>query len=170
MFSDGLSNYGDSQIQLSSKPVSIINSARVANHSYLEYIAQAAAGQYINLNNLTINAALELMTEEKLQLTKAKYNKNKISEVFIKNNEDISRFSLVGKLTAKSANVVLHFGYSNKKDVYTRKISINNRGDLSSNQVERYWAQQKLNFLNINYKRNRDKITLFGKKYGFVTQ
>src|SRR5690606_17547302 len=36
LFSDGLSNYGKNQIQLSSKRVSVINSSRIANHSYLK--------------------------------------------------------------------------------------------------------------------------------------
>lgn len=134
LFSDGLSNYGKSQIQLSSKRVSVINSSRIANHSYLKYIAQSTGGQYINLNNTTINNAFEALTTEKLQLLSAEYNKDEISDLYINNKtEDLNRYTLVGKINAKSAAIILHFGYPDKKILYTQKIIIDNRKPIANN-------------------------------------
>lgn len=171
LFSDGLSNYGLSQIQLSSRPVSVINSSMVANHSYLKFIAQSTSGDYINLNNITNNNAIELLTTEKLQLLWVEHKKDEISDLYINNKaETLDRFSLVGKIQAKSADVTLHFGYPNRKTLYTQKISIDNCKALDNNLVERFWVQQKLNYLNVNYNENKDEITSMGKKYGIVTK
>jgi len=170
-FCDGLSNYGKSQIQLSSKPVSVINSNMVANHSYLKYIAQSTGGQYINLNNTPLNKALEVLTTENLQLLRVEYKEDEISDLFINHpSGDIDRFSLIGKINAKSADVVLHFGYPDKKTLFTEKVSIENKTVLANPLLERYWVQQKLNALNVNFQENKDEITVIGKKYGFVTK
>lgn len=171
LFSDGLSNYGDSQIQLASKSVSIINSCQVANHTYLKFIAQSTGGFYINLNNTTVKNALALITTEKIQLLKVEHEKDEILDLFINNHtEDIDRYSFVGKVNSTSADLVLHFGYPGKKTLYTQKVSIENKKVPVNNLIERYWVQQKLNYLNVNFQGNKDEITAIGKKYGMVTK
>lgn len=168
-FSDGVSNFGRSDIVLSKTPVITISSSQTAEHSYLQYIASSTAGIYLNLNSIKREQALEYLTKQKLQFISAEFNKNEISEVFpsIPSNF-IEKFSIAGKLLSNTASIKLNFGFG-KEIVHSETISLTSNNAYNKGLIERIWAQKMINELNFNPIKNSDSITQVGKKYSIVT-
>jgi len=170
LLSDGLSNFGKDRIKLSQTPVVVINSSTVADHSYLNFIAQSTSGTYLNLANLTLNDAQNAISKVNLRFLSAEYMADQIYDVLPSIPCEIGNsFSLAGKIRAKQGRIKLNFGYG--KDVaYSEECQIDHENETGNNLTERIWVQKKIQELSYEPTKNKDEITALGKKHTVVTE
>ncbi|WP_287280595.1 VIT domain-containing protein [Treponema sp.] len=173
IFTDGLSSWKDgSDIQQNiSVPVYTINSSPSADHSRLKAIAEKNSGAYINLSNPSadVSYGLKKLLENPLRLIKIEYNKKAVEEIFPSEKSIVDEnFSVAGILKKKEADVTLYFGHGTKiENSFTVKISAPDT--IQTKNIARQWAIKKINFLNEDYKKNKQQIIETAKKFGIVT-
>lgn len=168
---DGLSNFGESEIRLSETPVIILNSFQSADHSYLKYISQTTGGVYINLNKLTKKQAVESITSQTYSFISATYDKKRIKETYPGISTPVNKdFSISGILLKDKAEITLNFGFG--KDIkYSRIVKLRkSKYSIENDLIKRVWAQKKIAELDMRYKENREEITELGKKMNIVTR
>jgi len=170
LFSDGISNFGKSEITLSNTPVIAINSSNTAEHSYLNFIANRTSGAYINLAKLNTSEAFEVLSNNNLRFISAEYDTNDIDDVYpsmpVICNGNVTFAGIIKK---PEASIKLNFGYGNTI-TSSEVISIQQDSLPTNGIVERIWAQKKIKDLQVDFKNNDAEITQTGKKYSIVTR
>jgi len=171
LFSDGLTNFGKSEILTGTTPVMAVSSTQSADFSYLKFIVSATGGQYINLKNTTTEQGLAQLSEQSYHFISATYDNSAISELFPSKPTDFkTNFSIAGQLKNNETEITLNFGFGNKvhKSI---KIKLDKSEILSeTNLVSRIWAQKKIAELDMLYEKNKEEIINLGKKHSIVTR
>ena len=173
IFTDGISSWKDgSDFQQNiSVPVYTINSSPSADHSRLKAMAEKNSGAYINLSNPSadVSYGVKKLLENPLRLIKIEYNKKAVEEIFPSEKSIVDEnFSVAGILKKKEADVTLYFGHGTKiENSFTVKISAPDT--IQTKNIARQWAIKKINFLNEDYKKNKQQIIETAKKFGIVT-
>lgn len=171
LFSDGISNFGQHNIQHGKTPLFAINSSSVAEHGYLRYISQATGGSYLNLTKLTqLDAVGKLMNKPYMFLS-ATHDSRHVRETYPKTRTPVQgAFSISGILDSPKALVVLEFGIG-KRVMYRKNIIVDMLAHKTeSGMARRIWAQKKIEELELNPKLNKDIITEVGKTHSIVTR
>ena len=171
LFSDGISNFGKSEIITSSTPVIAINSAQNAEHSYLQYISRQTGGEYIDLTTLNDAQAATRIQEKTYSFLSASFDRNLVSEVYPSISTPVNGDVMIsGKLSGNKADIILNFGIGTTIK-HTEKITLNASTQTSNrNMLPRLWAQKKIAELDMRYKTNKDAITELGKQFSIVTR
>ncbi|WP_165020447.1 VIT domain-containing protein [Dysgonomonas sp. ZJ279] len=172
-FSDGLTNFGESEPEIGGIPVNTITSLLSADHAMLKYMASATGGKFINLMQETVDEAVSRMHTQELQFLYADYDKGEISDITPSIPQTVnlsSIFSLAGKLKTKSATITLHFGVGDEI-LYSKTIKMS-KSDAAdyNNIVERVWAEKRIAELYIRYDKNKREIETLGKQFNIVTR
>jgi tetratricopeptide (TPR) repeat protein len=169
--SDGISNFGAADITLAKTPLIVLNSSLTAEHSYLQYLARATGGVYLNLTTLKPAQALSLLSTQPYTFISATYAKDLITETYPGLPTVVtSGFALAGILLKDQAEITLNFGFGN--DVkYSQTIVLDKAQHASaSGLAKRIWAQKKIAELDVMYARNAEAITELGKQFAIVTR
>lgn len=169
-FTDGLHTYGNFDYNLlPTKPVYPICASANANYNLLKFIAAKTGGAFINLNEQTPFAALSLLTQQQLQFLGIKPN-NSINELYPAVATPVTgNLAVAGICSQPATTVTLLFGYGTTI-VMEKSIEINAAKQQSSFiDIEKIWAQKKINNLEMLQEENKAAITSLGKKYGIVT-
>lgn len=167
LFTDGISSFGNKNINQFKSPVSVINTANITNHTLLNHFASVSNGVYVNMLEQSVSEAMNLLTHEQMRFIRAVYNKNQVKEVYPKTGQVVlDEFSCSGIMEGAKSSIELQFGYGNQV-TETKTITIDNTQRIASNIGERMWAQQKLQALLIVDKHS--DITAHGKKFKLVT-
>jgi len=171
LISDGISNFGNSEIKTGTIPVMVISSTQSADFSYLKYIATTTGGQYINLKNNTIEQALDKLSTQPYQFISATYNNDKVTEVYpSKPTNFVNNFAIAGQLKSESAEITLNFGFGGKIH-RSVKVKLDKKQVMTDNNlVSRIWAQKKIVELDMLYEKNKEEIMAIGKKHSIVTR
>lgn len=177
LFTDGMSNIGESTVKLLDANkrkvkarVNTINTNTSAEHSYLNYLAEVTGGHYLNLNKLNTTQAVSLLTSEPFRFISASYKAEEISETYPNQPVTVQgNFALSGILKAKEAVITLNFGYD-AEIVERREVLLKKSEFGSTSQVELIWANQKLQELDRQYDQHQNEITSLGKEFGVVTR
>jgi len=171
LISDGMSNFGRSEIVLGKTPVFTINSTQSADFSYLKYIAASTGGQYINLKKTTVELALSQLSEQSYHFISADFNSNEVLQVYPSKPSDFTtNFSLAGQLKSPESEITLNFGFGSKV-LKSVKIHLSKSDIITeSNLIGRVWAEKKIAELDMLHEKNKDEITALGKKYTIVTR
>ncbi len=177
VFSDGMNTWGDS-ISLSegskafeaAVPVTAVNSCASANHSMLTMLATKNDGVYIDLCSKTNEEAIDMLTKETYRLLNVECDSAKFSSVYPEKGAAVSgTFSMAGILKKKSGTIKLAFGYG--KNVTDRiDVEISAVKGIEAENVQRMWAQKKIENLSVFYDDNKTEITELAKKFNIVTQ
>ncbi|MDQ6471529.1 carboxypeptidase-like regulatory domain-containing protein [Flavobacterium sp. LHD-80] len=152
------------------KPVYTITSSVSADFAFLNFSSTKTGGNFINLNQINSETALDKMTNSSLKFLGIKENLT-VTDLFPMEGTSVSgNFSFSGISLNPQNEITLLFGYGNEV-VLERKISLDvtaqNAGDIN---VEKLWAQKKIANLELQYSKNADEIELLGKKFGIVTK
>jgi len=170
LFSDGITDFGNSEPKFSDTPVNTINSSVSANHDFLTYIAQRSGGVYVNLNKLTNAEALSLLNTNNFHFISAQIENGNISNIYPSMPcQFTNSFSLTGIMANKSATLILNFGFGTTV-VYSKRIMITADNSVEPELLRRLWAEKKIAELNLDVEKNKDKITLTGKEFGIITE
>ncbi len=172
-FSDGLSTLSDANFIVKSetagRPVHCIVSSAKAGYSAMKWIAAQTNGKFINLNALFDEQIQHELLFETLHFMGIETNRD-VREVYpsvatpVKGN-----FSIAGILDAPQTGLVLLFGYGNKVE---QRIIVNLDTTEATRQanVDRIWAQKKINELDMCYEQNKKELTKLGQQFGIVTR
>lgn len=169
-FSDGLSSLSENVLPKTKKPIYTITSSVSADFSFLNYSAMQTGGNFINLNQVNQDNALDKLTNSNLKFLGIKENYT-VTDLFPMEGTSVSgSFSFSGISLNQKNQITLLFGYNNEA-VLERKITLDavlqNTNDVN---VEKLWAQKKIANLDFQYAKNADEIELLGKKYGIITK
>ena len=168
---DGVSNFGESELIHGKAPIYALNSSPVAEHAYLRYLSQATAGAYLNLANLTKSEALAKLTSVPYSFLGVKQVGKNITETYPRTAVPIDgSFSLAGMLKGKGAEITLKFGLGGKV-LHSEKVTLDYKVHASdSGLARRIWAQKKIAELELRPNKYEDEITELGKEHSIVTR
>jgi hypothetical protein len=169
-FSDGLSSLSENMLPKTKEPVYTITSSASADFAFLNYSAMQTGGNFINLNQLNAESALDKLVNNNLRFLGIKENFT-VTDLFPLQGTSVSgSFSFSGISLNPKNEITLLFGYGNET-VLERKITldsaIQNTTDVN---IEKLWAQKKIASLDLQYAKNNEEIELLGKKFGIITK
>ncbi len=169
-FSDGMGNIGKDSLSSAKGSLITVNSNPMADHNYLRFVALKNGGTYINLCSLNNEEAVKLLTHQEFQFIKAKYDADRISEVYPSvPTRVIESFSISGIMKTKEADITLYYGFGNRvTDSVTCHVSAID--PVRANNVKRIWAQKKLAELDFDSEKNKREIIELSKQHGIVTR
>lgn len=173
VFSDGVSNFGDDNLQINTKktkPIVLISTSPKANYNYLRYWSNKTNGEYINLLTLDNQQALQMLTNPSIKLISAIYNKSQIEQLTVQKITGTDNgFSIVGILTQPNAKLKLDFGVG-QHTFYSKDITINSQRLVDHNGiVERICIERYINHLSSLNNAYNTQIADLAKQYGIVT-
>ena len=168
---DGVSNFGQSELVHGKSPIYTLNSSAIAEHAYLRYLSQATAGAYLNLAKLTKGEALAQLASVPYSFLGIRQNGESVSETYPRTALPVNgSFSLAGMLKGKGASITLEFG-SGGKVLHAEKITLDRKVQASdSGLARRIWAQKKIAELELRPNKHEDEITELGKEHSIVTR
>jgi hypothetical protein len=168
-FTDGLSSLSANALPTTKKPMYTITSMASADYAFLNYNALKTGGNFINLNQLKVEDALNKLVFQPLKFLGVKEN-YRITDLYPMVGTPVSGSFSVAGISLKAQNeVVLQFGYGDTPTI-EKTITINADTQATNEvSIEKLWAQKKIANLEIQSKQNAAEIELLGKKYGIVT-
>lgn len=165
-FGDGLSTLGKVPSSWGRTPIFTVNSSTAANHLLMSHMAETTGGIYVNLNHLSQHEALKNLTHQPLTLIKA--TGSGVSNVYIHSNGSLATVS--GRTASSYATIKLHYGVNGSvksvKSVPLNEASRGSRGHTAA----RLWAQEKVNELSMEGKRNHAQIVALAQTHRLVTE
>lgn len=169
-FTDGLSSLSSNNISTTKKPIYTITSVVSADYAFLNYNAIKTGGNFINLNQLNEEDALDKLLFQRLKFLGVKEN-YLVTEMYPMVGTPVSGSFSVSGISLKANNeIVLLFGYDDQP-ILEKKITIDGLNQNTNEvSIEKLWAQKKIANLEIQYKLNADEIENLGKRFGIVTQ
>jgi len=168
-FTDGLSSLSSNVLPATKKPIYTITSMPSSDYSFLNYNAIKTGGNFINLNQLKVEDALNKLIFQSLKFLGIKENYT-VTDLYPMVGTPVSGSFSVAGISLKDQNqVVLLFGYG-ETPTLEKTIIINASTQASTDvSIEKLWSQKKIANLEIQYKQNAEEIETLGKKYGVVT-
>ena len=169
LFSDGISNFGRSEPPVFDAPLYVFTADQTVDQAFLQYLAQRSGGTLLPLQRMTDQQVLAAMASRHFSFIDADPSSSGAADLYPGIARPLEkRFTLVGKLTAAEARLVLNYGASGK--ILARsKVAVSRANAVDGNLLRRLWAQKKLEDLLVFQKENESDITVLGKQYGLVT-
>lgn len=171
LFTDGIDNF--STIQLDrlrfTVPVYIFSATNRAHHAVLQNLAQQSSGCYFNLTHTTPGTIIKSIGSSPLMLMSVKASSGNIAGIFPRPPFPVDKRAIItGRLTSDTAEIECAFGQNGH---VTERVTyrLDRQQATNGNQLRTYWAQQKINHLQVFPTRNRKKILETGKTFGLVT-
>lgn len=169
LFSDGLSNFGKEEPEGFKAPIYALSGDPTANHSFLRYLSLQKGGAYFNINSLDDETILSRIGVPSYSFISAAVEGRGTDDIYPKISQPVyGRFSLVGKLKADKARITLNYGIQGKS-LGKSEYEISQADAAEGNLLRLFWAQKKIDELQVFLKRNEKEITATGKEYGLVT-
>ncbi|MEL1252953.1 VIT domain-containing protein [Flavobacterium sp. DGU38] len=167
LFSDGISNFGDLTLKFK-KPLNSIVSTPTSDFNLLKLLASQSGGNFINLNELDTQSALKTYKKLPVKFLGFKENTN-VQELYpnigTAVNEPVNIFGIsspnLGKLTAL-------FSVGNKN--FEISVDFNTAVQVENWPIAQFWAQRKINDLELNSTQNRDEIRNLSEQFVVVSK
>ena len=173
-FSDGMSSLSDTDFIANcpafiGHPVHCIVSSAKADYSTMKWIAAQTNGKFINLNALSADQLQNELLFETLNFMGIEPNQQ-VREVYPSVTTPVrGNFSIAGILDASQTELILRFGYGNKVEQRII-VPLNTKESVQQANVQRIWAQKKINELDMRYEQNKKELTELGQQFGIVTR
>lgn len=167
-FTDGLSSFGDLKLTWKN-PVYTISSSNNANFNQLKFISNKTGGEFLNLNENEARKEVRKLLYQPLKFLGIE-NNSSLTDVYPSLSQTISQdFVLTGIAKRNQATVKVLFGYGNEV-TETKTISLDvNKQSIKDWEISQFWAQKKLNELEIFEKENKDEIKNLSRQFGLVS-
>jgi hypothetical protein len=170
LFTDGISNFGKEDPIGFKRPVYVICDSSSANHAFMRYIALCTEGNYFNLKRIEDASAIAGIGRKTFSFLSVSVEEGKIVDINPTTSQPVNdRFTLTGRLVGDSAALMLNYGVDGKI-VHKVHYTISRSKAVEVNLLKRFWAQKKIEELQILPKRNEEQIIAIGKRHGIVTQ
>jgi Ca-activated chloride channel family protein len=169
LFSDGISNFGKDEPSGFKAPIYAFSADSTSNHAFLKHLALQTGGSYFNLSRLDDDAILSGIGVAPYSFISATADGSGIEEIYPKTSQPVhGKFSVAGKLTGDKAKITLNYGV-NGKTVGKAEYEISRADAAHGGLLRLFWAQKKIEDLEIFLKRNEKALVATGKEYGIVT-
>ena len=167
-FTDGLSSFGDLKMTIN-KPVYTISSSNNANFNQLKFISNKTGGEFLNISENDPKKEVRKLLYQSLRFIGIE-NNSSLTEVYPSLSQTISQdFVLTGILKGNQATVKVLFGYGNEV-TETKTVSLDvNKQSVKDWEISQFWAQKKLNELEIFEKENKEEIKNISRQFGLVS-
>ncbi|MCS3868289.1 hypothetical protein J3D55_001205 [Chryseobacterium ginsenosidimutans] len=167
-FTDGLSSFGALKLGWN-KPTYTISSSNNVNFNQLKFISNKTGGEFLNLNENDPKKEVKKLLSQPLKFLGIE-NNDSLSEVYPSLTQTISQdFVLTGILKGNQTTITAKFGYGNEV-TETKTMSLNVSEQIIKDwEISKFWAQKKLNELEIFEKQNKDDIKTVSKQFGLVS-
>ena len=170
MFSDGITNLGQTRFATFASPVYTMTCSNLANHRMLREIAYRSMGSYIPLGRLEVARAVKRLGRRPFRYLGCEYDRQAIAEVTTPVDPTVlDRFRLSGRLIADEAKITLHYGYG-REPVFrvTHRIRRADTKDYGG-MVRDAWARHKVDQWSVQPEVNRRSLIELGKRFRMVT-
>lgn len=167
-FTDGLSSFGDLNLTLK-KPVYTISSSNAVNFNQLKFISNKTGGEFLNLNENEPAKEVRKLLYQPLKFMGTE-NNSSLTEVYPSLPQSIGQdFILTGIVKGNQTTIKVLFGYGNEV-TETKVLSLDiNKQSVKDWEISQFWAQKKLNELEIFEKDNKEEIKDISKQFGIVS-
>ncbi|RPH75921.1 trypsin [bacterium] len=170
LFTDGLSTYGNNEPGAGKIPVYTVNSCLVANHSFLEGLAQKSGGAYIDLTGSDISEALDNMQHLRNRFISYETENGLVGDIYPSKPCLVGKtFSMAGIMASNNAILKINFGFGTTI-TSSLKVILTSDHAADPKLLSRIWAQKVITGLSMDEKKNEKQITAIGKEFGIVTQ
>ena len=170
LFSDGHSTFGSDRIVPGKSPVYAVNSAAGADFPFLRSLVGQTGGELIDLNNISMKQADDLLRFETLRFLGVKSDEG-LEESYPSQPTTVSgALTVAGICRVPAKDIGLMFGYGSRVSRILRVTLDYPRQQAVGADVERIWAEKKIAELDQRYDDNKDEIRHLGKRYGIVTR
>jgi Ca-activated chloride channel homolog len=167
-FTDGLSSFGNLKLEWD-QPTYTISSSNNVNFNQLKFISSKTGGEFLNLNENDPKKEVKKLLFQPLKYLGIEGNSS-LSEVYPSLPQTISQdFTLAGILDGNQTQIKVKFGYGNEV-TETKTITLNtNEQAVKDWEISQFWAQKKLNELEIFEKQNKVEIKNLSRQFGLVS-
>ncbi|WP_312344416.1 VIT domain-containing protein [Chryseobacterium binzhouense] len=167
LFSDGISNFGDLTIKFK-KPLNSISSTPTSDFNLLKLLANQSGGNFINLNELNTQSALKTYKRLPVRFLGFKENPN-LQELFPNVGSVISEpINIFGITTGNVGKLTAIFSIGN--DRFEMPVDFSTAQQVENWQISQFWAQRKINELELNSTQNRQEIKNISEQFGVVSK
>lgn len=167
LFSDGISNFGDLTMKFK-KPLNSIASTPTSDFNLLKLLANQSGGNFINLNELDTQSALKTYKKLPVRFLGFKENPN-MEELFPNIGSVISEpINIFGITSGNAGKLTAVFSLGNEK--FETPVDFSNAQALENWQIAQFWAQKKINELELNSTQNRQEIKNISEQFGVVSK
>lgn len=170
IFSDGLNTLSHATPKPGRGLVYTIHSSPKADFGVLRSLAEPQGGSMIDLGKLSIDQALQLLRNESFRFMGIKPNQL-VREYYPKQAVLTSHGITVAGVAKQPGTILtLQFGYGQTvtREYTVAPTSVNNRA--KNWQLDRVFAQLKINALDVEYPKHQQTILALGQQYGIVTR
>lgn len=167
LFSDGISNFGDLTMKFK-KPLNSIVSTPTSDFNLLKLLANQSGGNFINLNELDTQSALKTYKKLPVRFLGFKENPN-MQELFPNIGSVIGEpVNIFGITSGNTGKLTAVFSVGNEK--FEIPVDFSKAQQLENWQVAQFWAQRKINELELNSTQNRQEIKNISEQFGVVSK
>lgn len=167
LFSDGISNFGDLTMKFK-KPLNSIASTPTSDFNLLKLLANQSGGNFINLNELDTQSALKTYKKLPVLFLGFKENPN-MQELFPNIGSVISEpVNIFGITSGNAGKLTAVFSVGNEK--FETPVDFSKAQQLENWQIAQFWAQKKINELELNSTQNRNEIKNISEQFGVVSK
>lgn len=167
LFSDGISNFGDLTMKFK-KPLNSIVSTPTSDFNLLKLLANQSGGNFINLNELDTQSALKTYKKLPVRFLGFKENPN-MQELFPNISSVISEpVNIFGITSGNEGKLTAVFSVGNEK--FETPVDFSKAQQLENWQIAQFWAQKKINELELNSTQNRNEIKNISEQFGVVSK
>lgn len=167
LFSDGISNFGDLTMKFK-KPLNSIVSTPTSDFNLLKLLANQSGGNFINLNELDTQSALKTYKKLPVRFLGFKENPN-MQELFPNISSVISEpVNIFGITSGNAGKLTAVFSVGNEK--FETPVDFSKAQQLENWQIAQFWAQRKINELELNSTQNRQEIKNISEQFGVVSK
>ncbi len=171
---DGLVNFGDltARPNAGAAPIHVLLSAARSDPGRLRALADSSGGEFLNLLELSAQAAVERLLSETERLLSIETSPREVAQVFPEAPSPLrgQRLVLAGVLRTRQATLRVRVGFpdepANARTLDVPLLAEENAGHLAA----RAWAALKLAALEPLYELNQDDIAHTGREFGIVTR
>jgi len=167
-FTDGLSSFGELNL-VWKNPVYTVAASNNANFNQLKFISSKTGGEFLNISENLPSKEVKKLLYEPLKFLGVEKDAA-VSEVYPSLPQAVSdHFLLTGILKGNQATIKVLFGYGN--EVTESKIIHLNADSqtITDWEISQFWAQKKLNELEIFEKKNKADIKNLSRQFGLVS-
>ncbi|MHC4983255.1 MAG: VIT domain-containing protein, partial [Planctomycetota bacterium] len=172
LFTDGLFNFGSRVPSGLEGPVYVFSSGAAVNTRALRLLAANAGGQYFNLARMDVKEVAASIGRQAFSFISARDmagGTHAAIDLYPRLAQPVTgRFTLVGRLVADRAMVMVDYGFGGKATT-SSQYEIFRKDAVEGDLLRRFWAQKKLDHLMIDQEANREPIIALGKAHGLVT-
>lgn len=167
-FTDGMSSFGDLNLPWTILVYTIAASNK-ANFNQLKFISTKTGGEFLNLSENDPEKEIRKILYQPLKFLGVESN-DSLSEIYPALPQSIVQdVVLTGILKGNQSTVKVLLGYGNEVRE-TKTIHLNTeKQSVKDWEISKFWAQKKLNELEIFEQKNKDEIKNISRQFGLVS-